>query len=89
MKNAVFILRKQEERTEGKPEDTLDIKTQQIGPHTARSISPEDTLDTDHIHRSNRIAAIPCKIEDALYKDSLHLPELTEEMIDHSGTFKI
>ena len=89
LKNAVFILRKQEERTECKPEDTLDIKTQQIGPHTARPISPEDTLNTDHTHRSNRIAAIHCKIEDALFKDNLHLPELTEKMIDHSGTFKI
>ena len=51
---ATFIPRKQEERPEGKPEDTLETKTQA---YAARQGSLEDTLNTDHTQRSKRITA--------------------------------
>ena len=47
MKNAVLSPRKQEEPTEGKPEDTLETKNQELGRYRARHGSPDDTLDTD------------------------------------------
>ena len=81
---ADFIHRTQEERPEGKPEDTLETKTQ---PYTARQGSPEGTPNTDHTQRSRRIRAIQEKPEDAPYKDNLDLPELTEEMRNHLGKF--
>ena len=84
LENAAFIPRKPEERPEGKPEVTLETKTQ---PYRARHCSPEDTLNTDYTQRSKRVTAILGKPEDALYKDNLDLPELTREMINHSGTF--
>ena len=71
-------------RTEGKTEDTAETKTQ---PYTARQGSPEDIINTDHTQRSKRITAVECKPEGALYKDNLDLLELTEEVINHSGTF--
>ena len=85
LENAVFIPRKQEERTEGKSEDTLETRTQQIGHYTAREGSPEDTLNTDHTQRSKRLTPKQSKLEDALYQNSLNPPEVTEK-IDHSGT---
>ena len=84
LKYAAFIPRKQDERPEGKPEGTLEIKTQ---PYTARQGRPEDTLTGDHTQRSKTITAILGKPEDALYQDNLDLLELTEEMINHPGTF--
>ena len=73
---AAFIPIKQEERPEGKPEDTLEVKTQ---PYTSRQGGPEDTLNTDHTQRSKRITAKLGKPEDALYQDNLDLPELTRD----------
>ena len=84
MEYAAFIPRKQEERPEGRPEDTLETKTQ---PYTARQGSPEDTLNTDHTQRSKGITVIMSKPEDALYKNNLELPELTEEMISKFRSF--
>ena len=69
--DAAFIPRTQEERPEGKPEDTLETKTQ---PYTARQGSPEDTLNIDHIQQSRRIRAIMDKPEDALYNNNLKKP---------------
>ena len=80
---AASIPRKQE-LPAGKPEDTLETKTL---PYTAKQGSPEDTLNRDHTQRIKRITGILGKPEDALYKDYLDLPELTEEMINPSGTF--
>ena len=87
LQNLAFIPRKQEEPTEGKTEGTLETKTQQIGPYTARHGSPEDTLYTYRSHHSDRVTAIQGKPEDVVDKDNLNQPELTEEVIDRSGTF--
>ena len=84
MEYLTFIPRKQEERPEGKPEDTLETKTQ---PYTARQGSSEDTINTDHTQRSNIITGILGKPEHALHKDNLDLPELTEELINYSRIF--